>query len=207
MAKATIRTGKTSKRSAAPVSFYEVIFQGRPKVVRSFLAGLVLGAGGKGRVFYHFDAGIEHEGKVESLAELVGLKPSDCHAVVDAATGKLLKRLQDGITASTGLTISSCRHIRTAQLPFKFKVYAAQYQREITDLVRNLPPGLNLVDFVHDEKIDPSAAGPEAYAPVHDYEACGEGKIVGRVDLLIELRKKLNQQPLVEEGQIELRLA
>jgi hypothetical protein len=193
--------------SRSRVSFYEVVFAGRPKVVRSFLAGLALGTCRQCTVIFNYDAGIQHEGLGERVSEFVGLRSADCHAVVDARLANLIRKLSGDIEERAGLKVDSCRHIRSAVLPFRFSVYARHYYQQIMELLKDLPPGAKMRDFKEDKEEDPGAKGTEVYSPVHDFEAKGSGKIVGRVDRLVEYRKRLAQQPLIEEADIELVLA
>ena len=46
-------------------SFYEVVFNGKPKVVRAFMKGFVMGTLEDAVVIYSYNSGIFHEGKVE----------------------------------------------------------------------------------------------------------------------------------------------
>jgi hypothetical protein len=197
---------RASKKATRP-SFYEVVFDGRAKVVHGLLAGLQTGCGEETKVIYHDEAGIYDESATESFAEKVGVRKADYHVVVDSCLADMLRKQAGRISEETGLVMTSCRNIRSAELPFKFTVYARPYQREIMKLIKELPDGLRLVDFVYEEDIHPEAEGVEAYAPVHDYTARGEGKIVGRVDLLVAHRRKLAQQALIDEGKIRLKLA
>jgi hypothetical protein len=188
-------------------SFYEVVFRGKPKVVRAFMKGFVMGILDDATVIYSFNAGIFHEGKVEKLAEKVGIRSTDCHLVVDSATSALLKKRAKRIAQETGLEITSHRHIRAASMYFKFKAFAPQYNHEIVELVKNLPAGLRLDGFKHDVKLHPKAKGIEAYSVAHHYEACGEATIVGRVDLLVALKKRFADYPLIQAEDIVLKLA
>jgi hypothetical protein len=56
-----------TKNSTAKKSFYEVVFLGKPKVVRAFMKGFVMGNLDNASVIYSFNAGIHHEGKIEKL--------------------------------------------------------------------------------------------------------------------------------------------
>jgi hypothetical protein len=188
-------------------SFYEVVFTGKPKVVRAFMKGFVMGNLEDATVIYSFDSGIFHEGKVEKMAELVGIRGTDCHIIVDAATSALLKKWTKLIARETGLQINSHRSIRSASMAFKFQAFAPRYNQEIVDMVKNLPTGVRVEGFHHDVWLDPKAKGMEAYSAVHHYEACGEATIVGRVDLLVELKKKFGDYPLIKSEDIQLKLA
>jgi hypothetical protein len=199
MAQATERPRKPT--------FYEVVFEGAPKRVRGFLAGLRLGVGGESTIFYHYDECVHHEGLGARLAEMVHLSKQDCHVIVDTDLKRRLQKLAPRIEAEAQLRIRSSRFIRSASLPFHFEAFADRYGQEISYRLHNLPDGLRLVDFEQDEKRDPRAEGVEAYAPAHHYEIRGSGRVVGRVDLLIEARRLLDSHPLIAVGEITLKLA
>lgn len=196
----------TSKNSG-PGSFHEVVFQGKPKVVRAHLSGLLLGAGRQATVFYSFLDGVHHEGKAEKLAEIVGLRGSDCHVIVDAETALWLKGLSRAITTETGLLIKSNRRIRSASMDLRYQAYAQRYEDEIMDILGNLPAGLKLAGFTHTVRKDPKARGVEAYAPAHDFEATGKGTVTGPVDAVIALKQRLDAYPLLKTTDIELKFA
>jgi len=196
-----------TKNSPAKKSFYQVVFLGKPKVVRAFMKGFLMGTLDDATVIYSFNAGIHHEGKAEKLAEMVGIRGTDCHVIVDAATSALLKKRSKRIARETGLEIVSHRHIRSASMYFKFQTFAPQYNEEIVNLVKKLPAGLRVNGFKHDVKLDPQAKGIEAYSVVHHYEACGEATVAGRIDLLVELKKKFADYPLIQSEDIVLKLA
>lgn len=195
------------KKSAVRQTFYEVVFQGKPKVVRAFLIGFVMGNVDDARVFFNFTDGIFHEGKAEKLKEMVGIRGTDCHAVVDAGTSALLKKMKKRIEAETGLVITSHRAIRSASMKFCFQAFAPKYNEEIVHLVKTLPTGLKVQGFEHNVRLDPKAKGIEAYSPAHHYEATGEATITGRIDLLVELKRSFADYPLIKAEDILLKLA
>jgi hypothetical protein len=195
------------KKSAVRQTFYEVVFQGKPKVVRAFLTGFIMGNVDDATVFYNFTDGIFHEGKTEKLKEMVGIRGTDCHVVVDASTSGLLKKMKKKIEAQTGLAITSHRSIRSASMEFCFQAFAPKYNEEIVHLVRTLPAGLKIQGFKHDVRLDPKAKGIEAYSPAHHYEAKGEATITGRIDLLVDLKRRFADYPLINAEDIVLNLA
>ena len=120
-------------------TFYEVVFEGKPKVVRAFVSGLVMGACDGATVYYSFLDGIHHDGKAERLAEMVGIRSTDCYVVVDDCLSAVLKKLGKRIKDETGLSIRSHRKIRGASFGFEYHAYAKKYDEEILDVIRNLP--------------------------------------------------------------------
>ncbi len=187
-------------------AFSEVVFRGSPKVVRACLSGLLLGAGRPATVFYSFLDGVHHEGKAERLAELVGVRSSDCHVIVDAETATWLRGLSRAITAETGLVITSNRRIRGASMDLRYHTYGKKYEDEILALLKDLPAGVKLSGFRQDSRVDESGRGLEVYTPVHEFEATGDGSVSGPVDELIRLRRRLAEFPLVRVSDIQLTL-
>jgi len=195
------------KNSNGKRSFYEVVFQGKPKVVRAFMTGFLYGTVENASVYYNYIDGVFHEGKKEKMIEKLGLRGVDCHLIVDKETSTYLKKMAKRILADTGLDITAHRGIRSASMEFDFQAYAPKYDGEIVELVKNLPAGLRLVDYKHDVKLDPSAKGVEAYSAVHHYESSGKGTIVGQIDILIEFKRTLGKYPLLNAKEIILKMA
>jgi hypothetical protein len=193
---------KNAKRT-----YYELVFEGKPKMVRAFLSGLVMGTGAEADIYYSYDEGVFHEGKVEKIAEMARVRAKDCHVIVDWATNPQLKKLKKRILAEAGLEITSQKNIRSASVEFCFEAYAARYNDEIVALLKGIPKGLKVQGFKHDVRLDPKAKGPEAYSPVHHYEAKGQGTVTGRVDLVIDLKRKFGDYPLIKSEDVRLKLA
>lgn len=187
--------------------FNEVVFRGKPSIVRAFLSGLLMGAGRQAQVYYSFLEGVKHEGRAEKLAEMVGVRDSDCHVIVDAATAGWLKGLARGIAAETGLEIAANRRIRGASLALKYHAYAQRYEDEIMAALGDLPAGVRLTGMKREVRTDPRAKGVEAYSPVHEFEAKASGTLTGPVDALIVLRRRLVAYPLLKLAEIELKTA
>ena len=196
-----------AKKTTSAPRFYEVVFRGKPKVVKAFLKGLMMGAGRDVTAFYNFDEGVHHEGKSEKFKEMFGIRAVDCHVITDSDASAYLKKMARRIVAETGLEITANRSVRSASMAFEYQAYAPRYSQEITELLKGRPKGLKLQNYQHEEKLDPKAKGVEAYSVAHDFEACGSGTVSGRVDLLIDLKRSLVNYPLIKAEDIVLKLA
>lgn len=190
-------------RTAA--GFNEVVFRGKPKIVRAFLSGLLMGAERQAQVYYSFLEGVKHEGRAEKLAEMVGVRDSDCHVIIDAATAGWLKGLARGIAAETGLEIAANRRIRGASMELKFQAFAQRYDDEIMAALGELPAGVRITGLKREVRTDPRAKGVEAYSPAHEFEAKASGTLTGPIDALIGLRRRLAAYPLLKLAEIELK--
>jgi hypothetical protein len=192
-------------RTAA--AFNEVVFRGKPKVVRAFLGGLLLGANRPAQVYYSFLEGVKHEGRAEKLAEMVGVRDTECHVIIDAVTAAWLKGLSRQVTADTGLAITANRRIRGASMELKYQAYAQRYEDEIRAALDDLPAGVRIAGMKREVRTDPRAKGIEAYAPAHEFEAKASGTMTGPIDALIGLRRRLAAYPLLKMSEIELKTA
>jgi hypothetical protein len=197
---------EAGKRSRRP-SFYQVVLEGSPKTALGLLAGLRLGAGLPEDTYFCLEESLEDESLGQRLSELIRRHPRSCVFVVESRLQKLLNRLAGPIEQEIGLKLSGSRHIRSASLEFSFHAYARRYGEEILGDLRGLPAGLRLEGMKTKETEDPRAAGVEAYAPAHDYEIEGSGRITGRVDMLVPARRQLSRRRLLKLEQIELKLA
>nr|MEE4267025.1 hypothetical protein [Candidatus Krumholzibacteria bacterium] len=195
------------KKSSAKPSYFEVVFKGKPKVVRAFLSGLVMGSGAEGDIYYSYSEGVFHEGKAEKFKELTHFRAIDCHVIMDRETSALVKKMQKSIATETGLEITSHRSIRSASIELSFEAFARRYNDEIVTFLKSLPKGLKLEGFEHDVELHPEAKGVEAYSPSHHYEAKGKGTVTGRVDLVIAFKRELANYPLIKGDEVRLKLA
>jgi hypothetical protein len=195
------------KKSSAKPSYFEVVFKGKPKVVRAFLSGLVMGTGAEGDIYYSYNEGVFHEGMAEKIKEMAHFRAVDCHVIVDKGTSALLKKLAKTIATETGLEITSHRSIRSASVDLCFEAFARRYDDEIVGLLKGLPRGLKLEGFEHDVELHPEAKGLEAYSPSHHYEAKGKATVTGRVDLVIAFKRELANYPLIKGDEVRLKLA
>ena len=108
---------KATRHQPKP-SFYEIVMEGSPKMVRGFMSGLLLGEGRGGTIFYNYEEGVYEESLPEKLAERLRLHPRNINFIVDGVTRTLLQKLAKHIEQETGLRIVASRYIRSAEFPF-----------------------------------------------------------------------------------------
>jgi len=186
------------------INFYEVVLCGPHDLIQGLLTGLVIGAGHEATIVYGHERGISDRSLRDKLADMLHPGTHECQVILDGATRGLLKRKARLVSLETGVDLVSERRISSAEFKFRYLTYAPRYAEEIAALLDALPKGARLVSHEHDEKIDPTAKGPEGYTPVHDYEVKGGGEIRGRIDLILEAHEALDRHPLIEVSEIEL---
>jgi len=189
------------------LGFYEVVLAGPLVLIHGLLAGLKLGSGETGRIFFSLEEKIVGPKISDKVKEFIHFHPRECHVVADSNLRALIKKRAKAMLAECDVELVSERRIRSAAFKFSYQAFAPRYGREIQAVLRSLPAGLKLVDHVFDHTLDPDAKGVEAYTPAHDYEVNGSGRVVGRIDRVIEARKIIDAHPLIEPERIELDLA
>lgn len=189
--------------ASAPV-FFEVVIEGVPEAGRGFLCGLLLGAGHAGYLEFPPEQTPAGCSLGDRLRGMVGLSPHECRAIVDQTTRDRLVAVRARLESEAGLRLAAEGRVRTARIPFHYQAFARRYGVEIQALLKGLPAGLVIEGGEPVETIDPEAKGIEAYSPAHDYEIRGEGSIGGRVDLVIEARRRLVVHPLIHAGPLEI---
>ena len=200
----------SNTRTAAP-TFYEVALKGSPKAVRGFLAGLVLGADLEHDGWYHLDEDIapgDQAASVRRVVQKLHLLPvSEVRAVVGAPIAKKLRSLARAIAESGVCEVIAVKRIKQARVTVSYHTFAKRYDEEVQILLRDLPRAVKLQDVEREVETDAEAEGVEAYTPVHAFESQGSGVLVGRFDLVLDLRNRLDVHPLIDCGEIELVLA
>ncbi len=189
------------------LGFYEMVLAGPLVLVHGLLAGLKMGSGETGGIFYSSEEKITGPKIADKVKEFIHFQPRECHVVVDSKIRALIKKRAKDMLAECDVELVSERRVRSASFKFSYQAFAPRYGREIQKVMHSLPDGLKLVDHVFDHTLDPDAKGMEGYTPAHDYEVNGSGKVIGRIDLVIEARKALDDHPLIQPASIELDLA
>ena len=145
---------------------------------------------------------IKTAGWFDALRERIGSQvrvvlPSDMADHVQKAVSE---------TPRLKLQVGDRHAIRDAVFEFSFRCYSREEAAEIRRLVEeNLPDGLVLEGYEHEEKEDPSARGVELYSPAHEYEFSGRGRYHGTVPAVFEMVHRLADQTFIHSGDVTLR--
>lgn len=194
-----------NQRANASPAFFAVVLDGPSDLGRGFLAGFELGAGEAAPLFLDTELSAG-SGALRGKLKAVFGRHGCCQAVMAAALAARLQQLAGRLPEEVGLELAECRPVREARFSFRYRAYARKYSEEIRALLAGLPAGVRREGGDPVEHVDKQAKGVEVYSPAHDYEARGEGEIVGPVDLVVAARRQLAAHPLVETEAVELTL-
>jgi hypothetical protein len=189
--------------------FYEVVVEGHYDFINGMLEGFLLGKGKNWVFYFSRKAGIKAETLSEKIAEWITFRTKIHHLVIE---DKFYDDFTKAMQAKSNHThihkkfIKSAKKIKKASFEFSFKTYGKKYGDEIKALLKKIPTGVKLQNYKPKETVLESGKGIEQYAPEHEYAFEGSGKLVGELDGLLTLRKKLEENPLIELKEIVLNL-
>ncbi len=185
--------------------YCEVTVEGGLDLVKGFVAGFLEGRGISGDVFFGSDYQIEGESPAGLLMRLMGLRGETCTLVVGTGLHELLAAALERRRGIVPLRILKVCPVASAAFDVSFRTYSRAVGAELGELFGSLPVGVSLGErFEMQEKVTPEGKGVEAYAPLHEYELRGRGRIEGGVKGVFSLYHRLERFEVVQRGDMEL---
>ncbi len=189
------------------IQYFEIVFEGHLDAVAGFLEGFALASGETNAYVFSDDSGIKADTMSQAILEWMSLKTKLQHVVIqESLYKKIASALQTvkGEALITSKHIHSAKAIKSASFSFTTKTYGKKYGEEIKTLIANHPASITVSGFKPEETVASDAKGAELYAPTHDYEFEGTGKVSGPIDDLLPFYKTLDEYPLIEVEKISL---
>ena len=187
--------------------YLEVVVTGHAHGAFSWLQGFLEGRGvDSGRIFEAEREGFACEPLRERLRDLVDpshatlhlLVPSDLLAVTREAIDQAAER-------GEAMALKDARPLAGARFAYAFAAFSRPDGERLQTLFTSLGEGLALAPESGVElKIEPDAGGAEAYAPLHDYEARGQGTVTGDVAAVIRFYRRLREEEQMRLKPLEL---
>ena len=185
--------------------YCEVTVEGSIEVVKGFVAGFLEGRGVSGDVFFGGDYPIEKGSPAGLLMRLTGIRGETCTLVVEAGLHELLAAALEKRRGIVPLRVLKVRPVVSAAFDVSFRTYSREVGTELKGLFERLPVGVSLGEgFEIQEKVTPEGKGIDAYAPLHEYELRGRGRIEGDVKEVFTLYHRLERFEVAELGDMEL---
>lgn len=179
--------------------YYELVLDADEKVAKAFIKGFISGRKIKSGVFFSS----EHHVSSGHLVDLIhhhGTKQLLCRASLRAAIVSAVKQAPKELN----MTLSTERVLAGASFEFKCNTYSKKIAASLKRLFRSLPQGLSLSRFEPEENFSPDAKGAEGYAPLHEYQYRGKGRVSGDIDKVISFHGKLSDHEFVDVDDIHL---
>ncbi len=184
--------------------YYEIVVEGPFDLIKGFVVGFLEGRGIQGEAIFGEDHHVENEGRFGQLMRLIGIKGDRVHLIVGEGFMNILKEGIERRGHELALKIVSEKKIIQASFGFRYKAYKKDLGEQLISLFGDPPVGLSVADYESKETLLPEGKGVEAYAPLHEYEVNGSGRIYGSIKDVIGFYGTVEHRSMVELDAIKL---
>jgi hypothetical protein len=178
--------------------WYQIVIKGKSEEIERFLEAA--GPGLSGQVIRGSEVHLEPESLAERLRDLLG---ADSHHML-FASGEITRALLAALTGHKALEIDQIQEIESGRFAFRIEAYSEQQREEIRLSCLTPPPGVRLMGLEESVERDPSAKGPEMFAPAHDYVYRAEGAMEGTAPGILEAYRRAAEQDFVHPKPLTL---
>ena len=184
--------------------WHEIVVESQRSGVFGFVEGFMVGRGSAAPINAEEEA-FDVSGWRERLTEaLSGVERT--HVLVPGeAAGLFRDAVARAAEVGFDVKVLADRVVRSAEFDFRLHVFSREHARKIRDMLASLPSGAALTEDTHlHETVDPDAKGYEAYAPVHEFEFTGRGKVRGSIPSVHRVHRTCLDEPLIHTERIRL---
>ncbi len=191
--------------------YYEIVFEGHYNKIKGFLEGYKLGNDKSWDFFLSDDYNIKTDTFSEILLEWISLKSKIHHIVIEEEFYRSIEKDLPNESDFSSLKkdhLRSIKEIKASAFKFETTTYGKKYGLEIQETLKQLPEEVELNNYKPNES-DYTDKGEhkdlDLYAPEHNYSFKATGEISGNIDKVLDFHKKLNDHPLINVEEIELK--
>ena len=182
------------------VKYYDFFVKGNADVVVAYLDGYLRGRGVKGGYLFTEDLPFQSH----SIKEFLKYRGDVVHLICRGSLRPVIRSAIRQGAEIHGFEFVDSRQLKSAFFQFKFTTANRQVAGTIKRLLRHLPAGVSIVGFKPCETQNPGAKGAEGYAPLHEYQYCGEGIVRGTVENVLKLYYKFSANQFLHNEEIDL---
>jgi len=186
--------------------YWELVIDGPRGWDLGFLRGYLAGKGLDGDIVDLEAEGFDCEPLREKIHELLNPKQDTLHvAVPEDCLDGVTQALAESASAGRPMSLRHKRPLAGARFGFSLRVYSREHGARFLAFFRNLPAGCRLVEEEPlRERQDPRSKGVELYAPSHDYELAGKGRVEGAFHAVLEAYRFCRGEDLIHQGKVEV---
>ncbi len=182
--------------------YFEIAIEGPVYEVKGFCRGVRAACHKDAILVFSADEGIERYGLADLIKMLVHADSIISHVI---CAEDLKDKLVSAIEFDKEYRVREVVEIESASFGFSFEAYARRYANRIRMIIsKQKGATVELLELTEEEK--PEAKGIEAYAPEHDYEFKGSGKVYGRFEDVYKAFCEFKAEPLISVSKMELKL-
>jgi hypothetical protein len=186
--------------------YSEVVLQGPEGWTHGFLEAYFGSRGVEAEVIDAEREGFDCSPLRERLRDLLDSEAATLHLLLpEPALAALPDAVREAAESGRTLAVRGSRPLRGARFRFDFRIHSREHAEPIRRDFSSPPPGASLAPGARfDETVRPDAAGPEMFAPDHDYTLDGEGTIEGDVPAVLALHRRYRDEELVRLQDLHL---
>jgi hypothetical protein len=188
-------------------TYTEVVVTGHAHGAFSYLQGFLEGRGhDPGLDFEAEDEGFACEPLRERIRDLLGPSRATLHLLVPAELVPVVREaIEQSATLAESMALEDARPVAGARFSYAFTTFARREAERLQAIFDGLEVGLTLAPGSGVKvSIEPDCEGLEAYAPLHAFEARGEGTVGGDLPAVIRLYRRLREEELVRLKPLEM---
>jgi hypothetical protein len=181
-------------------TFCELIIKGDDSLLLAYMHGFLTGKKIKRGVVFSNECPLE----IHQLREMIEYHGEVLHLICRTGLKATLVSAIKNAPEQYSFEIKKEQRISAASFAFEFATFSKNVASILKKTFSRIPAGLKFVKYEPQEKIDPEAAGPEGYAPLHDYKFFGEGEVLGDIETILRFHRKLSRNDFIEIENIHL---
>ena len=182
------------------MKYYELAIEGPACEVKGFCRGVRAACDENAPLIFSTDEGIERYGLADLIKRFIHAENMVSHVITTEGFKDTLTR---ALARDNRYNTQGVAEIASASFEFSFEVYARTYANRIRRLIsKHEHATVEIAKLTEEEH--PEAKGTEAYAPEHDFEFKGEGKVYGSFEDVYAAFADFKAEPLIEVSTMEL---
>ena len=189
--------------------YYEVVYEGHFREIKSFLDGYKLGSGKSWNCF------LFKSNDNDSFTKIISdwMKNSNDNITQVIIEEDFFLSIEESANKSADSSmfgeryLKSIREIKDATFSFECKTNSKKYSNIIQEIIKNAPDGVEINDYdskENDESEEPDHKKNRRYSPLHNYSFEAKGKVFGNIRSVIDYHRLMQNRHLIKESNIEL---
>jgi len=189
------------------ITLFEIVTKGSGDFIFGLLNGIALGRDRDEKVYRGGDYDFKNTHLHKSIAEYLGIgKQYSQFMVPESMIEQATKSLQI-FSDDLGYTVETTQEIKGLHFDFSMEIFVRKNGERVLEIIRNREETIRISDFDPEEIVHADAKGAEMYAPEHDYELRGNGRVSGSFSEVLAMYYRLKEVDQVNVTPVEIELA
>ena len=186
---------------------FHLVIQGKEKVARGFVEGLMVGANAYGSIYFIDDLEVDSRHLLDWFKHLLSSKHEYISMIVEDHLLDLITKGVEDQAQDLNLSVVAAKKVTSASFEFSFECFSKEHGAAIKKLLEELPEDVVMLPDTQFKTLHhPDAQGLEMYSPIHEFEYSGKGTLQGKVKKVVEIYRKASEEPLIKLEKLQFQL-